>query len=249
MSELAPRSALVTGASRGIGLGIATMLAAQEFRLTLAARDDERLAAVADRLRSAGAPEVVAWPGDLADPSYPERLVAGHEDAFGSLDVLVLNAGVGTAGSVATYPLSRLDKTVSVNFRAPFALVQASLPLLRAAAAARPDLGARVVALASITGVYAEPGLAAYGATKAALRSFVATLNAEESGAGVSGTTIAPGYVETDMSAWIRQEIPGEQMIPVQDIVTIVAGLVALSARSVVPEIVVTRAGVPGYVA
>lgn len=242
-----PCSALVTGASRGIGLGIARMLAGRGHALTLGARDQGRLHEVAEDLRALGAPEVVVCPGDLADPAYPDALVDAHARAFARLDCLVLNAGVGTAGSLSTYPLARLDKTVAVNFRAPFALVQAALPLLRSAAEAAPDRGARVVALSSITGVYPEAGLAAYGATKAALRSLVATLNAEESGHGITGTSIAPGYVETDMSAWVTDQVPAARMIPVDDIVALVESLVALSARSVVAEVVVSRAGAPAF--
>lgn len=243
------RSALVTGASRGIGLGIARMLARRGHALTVGGRDGRRLDEAAAELRALGSPQVIACAGDLADPAYPGMLAAGHADAFSSLDCLVLNAGVGTAGPLVDYPLGRFDKSVAVNFRAPFVLVQAALPMLRAAAATDPGRGARVIALSSITGVYPEAGLAAYGATKAALRSLVATLNAEESGRGVSATAIAPGYVETDMSAWVTDQVPAEQMIPVADIVGLAESLVGLSGRSVIPEIVVSRAGAPGFVA
>jgi NAD(P)-dependent dehydrogenase (short-subunit alcohol dehydrogenase family) len=241
------RSALVTGASRGIGLGIAQLLAARDFALTVGARDEARLATAAGGLRRGGAPEVVTEPGDLADPTYLERLVAAHADAFGTLSCLVLNAGVGTAGDVADLPVHRFDKTVAVNLRSPFVLLQRCLPLLRAAAAADPDRGARVVVLSSITGVYAEPGLAAYGATKAALNSLVEAVNAEESGRGVTATAIAPAYVETDMSAWVRDRVPAERMVPVSDVVGLVDALVGLSARSVVPRLVISRAGTSGF--
>jgi NAD(P)-dependent dehydrogenase (short-subunit alcohol dehydrogenase family) len=247
MSEATGPSALVTGASRGIGLGIAEKLAARGYAVTVAARDEERLAAAARGLRDSGAPEVVTVPGDLADPAYPDRLVAAHAEAFGTLSCLVLNAGVGTAGDVADLPDHRLDKTVAVNFRAPFVLLRQSLPLLRAAAEADPARGARVVVLSSITGVYAERGLAAYGATKAALNSLVETLNVEESERGVSATAIAPAYVETDMSAWVRDRVPAERMIPVSDVVGLVDALVGLSARSVVPRLVISRAGTSGF--
>ena len=76
------------------------------------------------------------------------------------------------------------------------------------AATADRKRGARVIALASITGVYAEPGLAVYGASKAALISLMETLNAEESANGVMATAIAPAYVATDMSAWTADTIP-----------------------------------------
>lgn len=242
---MAERSALVTGASRGIGLGVAEMLAESGFALTISGRDPDRLSEVADRLGARGAPRVVTCAGDLADPEYPARLAAAHQD-LGDLDVLVLNAGVGTAGTIADYPMRRLEKTVTVNFTAPFVLLQSCLPMLRAAAASRPGSGARVVALASISGVQAEAGLAAYGATKAALISLVETLNAEESVNGITATAIAPGYVETDMSAWVTDRIPAEEMIPVEDIVRLVSCVVQLSARSVVPRMVVTRAAASG---
>lgn len=244
---MADRSALVTGASRGIGLGIARMLADRGYSLLLAARNGDGLKVVADELAGRGSPTVVTCAGDLADPDYPSRLAERHLTAFGSMSSLVLNAGVGTAGSVADFPTGRLDKTVAVNFRAPFLLLQRCLPLLREAASNDEWHGARVIVLSSITGVYAEAGLAAYGATKAALNSLVETLNAEESGRGVSATAIAPAYVETDMSAWVRDQVPGEEMIPVSDVVELVGALLGLSARSVVPRLVISRAGTSGF--
>ncbi|MCL2535328.1 MAG: SDR family oxidoreductase, partial [Nocardiaceae bacterium] len=124
-------SALITGASRGIGLGIAHRLAAQGYALTVTARDASRLDGVAADLRRAGAPDVVAVAADMAAPDTAETLAAAHADRFGSLRALVLNAGVGSAGAVGEYPMRRFDKTVAVNLAAPFALLQASLPLLR----------------------------------------------------------------------------------------------------------------------
>ena len=242
-------SALVTGASRGIGAGIAEDLARRGLALTVAGRDPERLAAVAGTLREAGAPDVVALAGDMADEAHLRELAAAHADRFGAMSVLVLNAGVGTAGSVAELPLRRFDKQVQVNLRAPFLLLQACLPLLRRHAAGHPERGARVLALASIAGVYAEPGLAAYGATKAALISLVDAVNAEESAGGVSATAIAPAYVETDMSAWTHDTVPPETMISVSDIVRLAGAVVDLSARAVVPRIVIARAGTTGYTA
>lgn len=241
------RTALVTGASRGIGRGIAERLAARGFGLTVAGRDPDRLAATAAALRRSGAAEVVTVAGDMADPTHPSQLAAAHAEAFEALSCLVLNAGVGTAGALGTLPMARFDKTVAVNLRAPFALLQQALPMLRAAAEADPGRGARVFALASITGVYAEAGLAAYGATKAAVVSLVETLNAEESAVGVMGTAVAPGYVETEMTEWIRDRVPATEMIPVDDVVHLVDAVVGLTARTVVPRLVLTRAGASPY--
>ena len=243
------QSALVTGASRGIGLGIARMLARRGYHLTISARDEVRLQLVAAELADLGAPRVVVVAHDLADDEAAAAVVGAHVQAYASMSVLVLNAGTGTAGSIGQLPLDRFDKTVRVNLRAPFAMLQASLPALRAAAAADPEHGSRVIALASIAGVHAEPGLAAYSATKAALLSLVDAVNREESARGVLATALAPGFVDTDMAAWVRDKIPPEQMIPVDDIVALVETLIALSRRSVIDQVVIGRAGAPGQTA
>lgn len=245
--DSASRTAIITGASRGIGLAIATLLARNGFALTITGRDADRLAQARTELEQAGAARVVTCAGDLADESHAGQIARVHRDAFGALDLLVLNAGVGTAGPIATYPMKRFDKTLSVNLRAPFVLVQESLPLLRIAAAATPDRGARIVAMSSLTGVFAESGLSVYGLTKAALISLVDTINAEESGNGVSATAFAPGFVDTDMSTWTKDTVAAESMIPADDIAQIVQTLTMLSARSVIPKIVVSRAGTAGF--
>jgi NAD(P)-dependent dehydrogenase (short-subunit alcohol dehydrogenase family) len=183
----------------------------------------------------------------MADADGIARLIGLHEDRFGILSALILNAGVGTAGAVADSSMHRFDKTVAVNLRAPLQLIQGALPMLRAGAKAAPARGAKVIALASITGVYAEAGLAVYGAAKAALISLIATLNAEESGNGITATTIAPGYVDTEMSSWIHDRIPSEDMLSVTDVVEMVDALLRLSSRAVVPNIVMSRAGTDGY--
>lgn len=242
-----PKTALITGATRGIGLGTATLLARQGYALTLTARDSERLDAVGIELRAAGAADIVTVAADMADGSGIERVLAAHAQRFDAMSALILNAGVGTAGPLADASMRRFDKTLSVNLRAPVQLIQGALPMLRAGAATDPEHGARVIALASMAGVYAESGLAIYGAAKAALISLIATLNAEESSNGVTATTIAPGYVDTEMSAWIHDRIPPERMLAVSDVVEMVDALLRLSARAVVPNIVMSRAGTDGY--
>lgn len=240
-------SALITGASRGIGLGIATRLARLGYGLTISARDRDALETVTQQLLAQGAPRVVPVVADLGDPEAAQVLATAHQQEFTTLRALILNAGVGTAGSIAEYPKRRFDKTVAVNFAAPFAILQSALPMLRAAAQLRPDSGAKVVAVTSITGTYAEAGLAAYGATKAALGSLIETLNLEESRNGVTGSNIAPAYVDTAMSDWIKDRIPAEAMLEINDIVELVDAVLRLSARAVLPKIVLSRAGASLY--
>ena len=239
--EIAP-SAMITGATGGIGRVIAGRLARAGYRLTLSGRDEAALAKLAGDLAGGGAgPQVVA--ADMSSEDDIRALARAHAGRFGSLDLLVLSAGTGTSGRIADYPMRRFDRQMTVNVRGPFALVQECLPALRRAAAARPARGSRVTAIASMTGIASEPGLAAYGAAKAALISLCQSVNAEESAAGVTATAIAPGYVDTEMSAWVHDRIDPAQMIPPADIADLVLALAQLSARSVIPLIAMSRAG------
>jgi NAD(P)-dependent dehydrogenase (short-subunit alcohol dehydrogenase family) len=236
----------VTGASRGIGRGIALELAQQGFGLTVSSRREEDLAALADVLGRSGAPEVVRAAADLSDRESLAAVVDRHRGTFGTIDVLVLAGGVGTGGPLQTLPASRVDKTLAVNLTSAIALVQHALPLLRAAAELHEEHGARVIALSSMSGVHPEPGLAVYGASKAALVSLMETLNAEESSTGVMATAIAPAYVATDMSSWVTDRIPIQTMIPVADVVAVVRMLVALGASTSLTRVVLSRSrGLP----
>jgi NAD(P)-dependent dehydrogenase (short-subunit alcohol dehydrogenase family) len=239
-------SALITGASRGIGLAVATRLAEQGYRLSITARDAEALDRTATALREAGSPDVVVFPCDMAHLDRVAELAAFHGKRFDTMDVLVLNAGVGTAGDVVDYPMKRLDKTVDVNLRAPFAILQGAIPLLRGAAVNNVN-GSRVIAMSSITGLHAERGLAAYGATKAALLALVDAVNLEEVANGVLATSIAPAFVDTDMSAWAHSQVPPSEMLPTRDVVTVVEMLLNLSPRSMISRIVLARSGTDGY--
>src|SRR5690606_21819539 len=102
---------------------------------------------------------------------------------------------------------------------------------------------AKVIAVASITGVYPEPELSAYGATKAALISLCETFNLEESEDGVSAMTIAPGYVATDMTDWLKDRIPKEEMITAADVAVVAHSVTQLSRYAVLPNVVLTRPG------
>jgi NAD(P)-dependent dehydrogenase (short-subunit alcohol dehydrogenase family) len=237
------RTALITGASRGIGRGVARELATQGFGLTVTSRKGQRLRELAADLLAAGAAEVVPVAADLADRDGVGAVVEAHESAFGTMNALVLSGGVGTAAPFADLPAGGVERTFAVNTLSAVAAIQHALPLLRKAAACDVESGARVVALASITGVVAEPRLAAYGASKAALISLIETLNAEESANGVMATAIAPGYVATDMSQWITAEIPADTMLQVSDVVEVVTMLLRLGRTASITRIVMTRSG------
>jgi 3-oxoacyl-[acyl-carrier protein] reductase len=235
-------SALVTGASGGIGRAIAEGLARAGFSLSLSGRRPGPLEEVARTVAGTGA-ETRIIAADMAAEEDVRRLARSHAAHYGSMDLLVLAAGFGTSGSIDGYPVQRFDRQVDVNVRAPFVLIQECLPALRNCAASRPERGARIVAIASLTGIVSEPGLAVYAATKAALISLCQSVNVEESAAGVTATAISPGYVDTDMSTWVHDRIDPGDMIEPDDISELVLALTRLSARAVVPSIVVARRG------
>jgi 3-oxoacyl-[acyl-carrier protein] reductase len=241
------KSALITGASRGIGRGIAESLAKDGYGLTITSRTEGALRATADDLRRLGAPSVVHRAADMADITKLDTLVALHEAEFDAMDALIINAGVGTAGRIESIDRRRVEKMFTVNFHACLALVQASLPVLKRAVTEDPSTCARVVALASSTGVYVEHGLAGYGASKAALISLMEALNLEESGNGIGATAIAPGYVETDMSAWATSKIPAEAMIRIEDVVGVVRMILNLRRTASITKVVMTRSGGSSY--
>jgi 3-oxoacyl-[acyl-carrier protein] reductase len=235
-------SALITGSSRGIGFGVARRLAERGFSLTIAGRDDARLAGIADDLLARGATAVGWLAGDILDDDYLARLVAQHGERHGGIGALITNAGAGSAGAIADFHPKRFDKQFATNLRSAFVLVQQALPLLRSAAAGSPS-GAKVVAMASMTGFYAEPQLAAYGAAKAGLISLCRSINLEENANGVQATAVAPGYVDTAMSEWKEGVLESSEMITVDDVVEVVDMCLRLSRRAVVPEVIVARSG------
>jgi len=234
--------ALVTGASRGIGRTIAEQLVADGFDLTISSRQPDILAKVRDELRAAGG-KIVAVSADMAVESDVDVLAEAHLGNFASLDLLVLCAGVGSAGEIASYPIHRFDKQIAVNVRSPFLLVQRMLPTLRATADLEPERGAKIVALASITGMVAESDLAAYGASKAALISLCESIIIAEAQNGVTATAISPGYVDTDMSGWVHDRIAADVMIRATDIAVLVSAIARMSRYAAVPNIAVTRPG------
>ena len=222
------RAALVTGGSSGIGLAIARMLRDEGFGLTLASRRAEKVEAAAAEL---GAEAIAADVGNEEDCA---RLVAAHRERFGRLDVLVNSAGVGIAGNIEDLPAKHFDLQVGVNLRGLFLVTQAAIPLLR-------ESHGWIVNLASIAGTLPTPGLATYGATKAAVIALTRSLNEELDGDGVRAIAICPGFVDTPMAEW--SGLAGDEMIQPEDCAEVVRMLLRLTPRARIPQVVIERAG------
>ena len=222
------RAALVTGGSSGIGLAIARVLQDEGFDLTLVSRRAEKVEAAAAEL---GATAIAA---DVSKVEDCERLVAEHRERYGRLDMLVNSAGVGIAGTVDSLPAKHLDLQLGVNLRGLFLVTQAAIPLLR-------ESRGWIVNLASIAGTLPTPGLATYGATKAAVISLTRSLNEELDGAGVRACAICPAFVDTPMAEW--SGIPADQMIRPEDCAEVVRMLLRLGPHARVPQVVIEGTG------
>jgi NAD(P)-dependent dehydrogenase (short-subunit alcohol dehydrogenase family) len=197
-----PRTALVTGASKGLGEVVATFLARAGYELVLTARRSEPLEEVARRLGAHT--RLIAIPGDVSDPAHRTALArAAHE--LGGLDVLVNNAselGPSPMPALAEYPLDALERVFRVNVVSPIALVQELLPSLR-------ERRGLVVNISSDAAVGAYAGWGGYGASKAALDLVSRTLADELGQDGVSVVAIDPGDLRTDMH---QAAFPGEDI-------------------------------------
>ena len=204
------------------------MLRENGFALTLAARTRAKVDVAAKTL---GAHAVAA---DVANEEDCRRLVDEHRKQYGRLDVLVNSAGIGIAGPVSELPTKHLDVQLQVNLRGLMLVTAAALPMLR-------EARGLVVNLASIAGTTASPMLPVYGATKAAVIQFTATINRGEQEHGVRATAISPGFVDTPMTDFAS--VPKEEMIRPEDCAEIVRLLLRLSPHARVPHVVVERVG------
>jgi NAD(P)-dependent dehydrogenase (short-subunit alcohol dehydrogenase family) len=237
---MADRAAIVTGASSGIGLAVARMLGEEGYAVTAAARRPDKLSGAVEELKSAGM-EVEEVAGNMADEDDIKRVVAAHKERFGRLDVLVNNAGVGVGATADAHETKRVDLQLAVNLRAIILFYRECVELLRAAASEHRN--AVVVNLSSISGKSGQPWLSVYSATKAAVIGYTQAMNKELNGDGVKSVALCPGFVETPMTEFVREQVRAEDMIRVEDIAEGVRFVLKTSPNCVIPEIVFQRPG------
>ena len=234
------RAALVTGASSGIGLAIAEVLGEEGHGLTVASRRPEKLAAAVEELRGKGY-EVEEVAANLTAEEDVQRVVAAHRKRYGRLDVLVNSAGVGIGAPLADIQTKRADMQLDVNLRAIILFYRECADLLRAAGAEHGN--ALVVNLSSIAGKSGAAWLSVYSATKAAVIGWSQAMNKELNGEGVKSVALCPGFVDTPMTEFVREQVSPDDMIKPADIGEAVRWLLKLSPTCVVPEIVFQRPG------
>lgn len=195
MFDLSGKTALVTGGSRGIGRAAAEALAKQGARVVLTyARGREAAEAVAQSIREQGG-QAQAEALDIADLERTEAAVEAIVKRIGQLDILVANAGVSIDALLLRLKESDLDTLLNVNVKGAIACARAALkPMMRARAG-------RIVFVSSVVGQMGNAGQVGYAATKAALFGVTKSLAREYASRNITVNALAPGYVETDMTA------------------------------------------------
>jgi NAD(P)-dependent dehydrogenase (short-subunit alcohol dehydrogenase family) len=234
------RAAIVTGASRGIGLALAEALGDEGYALTISARKPDTLEQTAERLRDKGY-EVEHVAANMADEDAIRSVVERHRERFGRLDVLVNNAGVGIGAAVGEHQTKFVDMQLAVNLRAIVLFYRECADMLRAAGAEHRN--AVVVNMSSIAGKSGQPWLSVYSATKAAVVGYTQAMNKELNGDGVKSVAFCPGFVDTDMTDFIKETVDAADMMRPEDIAEALRFILRLSPACVVPEIVFQRPG------
>jgi short-subunit dehydrogenase len=234
------RAAIVTGASRGIGFALADALGEEGYGLTVSARKPDTLVEAAEQLRAKGY-EVEHVAATMADEDAIREVVARHRDRFGRLDVLVNNAGVGIGAAADEHRTKFVDMQLDVILRAIVLFYRECAEMLRVAGAVHRT--ALVVNMATLACKAPQPWLSVYSATKAAVVAYTSAMNKELNAAGVKSVAFCPGFVDTDMSEFVKESIPAEEMLRTSDVAEALRFLLRLSPNCVIPEIVFQRPG------
>jgi NAD(P)-dependent dehydrogenase (short-subunit alcohol dehydrogenase family) len=237
---MAERAAIVTGASSGIGLAIARVLAEEGHGVTMAARRPEKLQGAVQGLLEDGL-DVHGVPASLSEEDEIDRVVSSHRERYGRLDVLVNNAGVGIGAPLAEIQTKHLDMQLAVNLRSIVLFYRECLPMLQQAGAQHAN--ALVVNMSSISGKQGEAWLSVYSATKHGVVGFTEAMNKELGSQGIKSTAFCPAFVDTPMTDFAKAHVKAQDMIRPQDIAEAVRYLLRISPACAIPEMMFRRPG------
>ncbi len=240
------RNVLVTGGSKGLGLGIAIKLASQGFRvMVLARRDTEALAAA----RVSATPgEVHFRPFDLADTDAIAGIVKSLHTEFGPFYGLVNNAGLGTGGLLSAMPNHEIERLIRLNVTAPMTVTKY---VVRSMMAGGAKDGGRIVNISSVVAATGYSGLSVYSATKSSLVGFTKALGRELGPLGITVNSVAPGFIATDMTHGLTEpqriaidrRSALKRMAEVSDIAAAVGYLFSEDGRNITATVMTVDAG------
>jgi 3-oxoacyl-[acyl-carrier protein] reductase len=234
---------IVTGGSRGLGLGMARALSAAGYGVVAVARkESEELAAL---MRESGRGPVHFRPVDLADVAGIPEFVKRLRREFGSFHGLVNNAGLGTGGLLASMPDAQIERLVRLNTLSPVLMTKYVVRSMMA------DGGGRIVNVSSIVSFTGYSGLSVYSATKASLVGFTRSLAREVGRVGVTVKPVAPGFVDTEMTeelgsqqrAKIMRRSALGRLVAVEDVANAVEFLLSDKAKNITGTVLTVDAG------
>ena len=243
MTDLRDRVAFVTGASRGIGRAIAVRLAAAGVAVAACAREDH-VRGVVDEIVAAGG-RAEALSADVTSAASLKAAVRAALDRFGRIDILVNNAGIARDQLLVRMKAEEWDAVIATNLTAAFTCTQAVLrPMLR-------QRWGRVINVGSVVGQSGNPGQVNYAASKAGLIGFSKALAHEVAARGITVNVVAPGFIETDMTAALGKgarealaaRIPAGRLGRPEDVAAAVCYLAADEASYITGQVIGVNGG------
>jgi 3-oxoacyl-[acyl-carrier protein] reductase len=239
--DLSGRTALVTGSTRGIGRAIAESLAASGARVAVVGRDEARSREAADAISD----QARGFACDVGDPTSVTSLVEAVEREFGAIDILVNNAGLTRDNILFRIKDEDWDAVLDTNLRGAFVAIRA------ASRGMMKRRWGRIISIASVVGLVGNKGQANYAASKAGLIGMTKSVAKELASRNVLANVVAPGYIETDMTAAIADEVKAAlfAQIPLgrlgtpQDIASLVTFLSSESAAYITGQTFVVDGG------
>jgi NAD(P)-dependent dehydrogenase (short-subunit alcohol dehydrogenase family) len=222
MGKLDGRIALITGASRGIGRGIAEGFAAEGASVILAARSEEQLTALARSLAESGT-EALALAADVTDEQQVKDVFQKAMERFHRLDILVNNAGIFDGGAIDELSVETWDRVMAVNLRGPFLCTREAFPIMKAQG------GGRIINIGSISAQRVRPQSAPYSTSKHGLWGLTQVTALEGRQHGITCSCVHPGNTDVETLSEVRRQLK-EPVMAVADLVTAIVAMAALPA-------------------
>jgi len=228
------KTAIVTGATKGIGKAIALRLASMGYEMVLVGRNKKELSGLKTEIERSGR-QCLTVSADLQDERSYEKIIAETMDSFGQIDVLVNNAGLALSAKISETDIETWDNIFKVNARAPFFLSKAAIPFLK------KSENPLIINIGSVVGFKGYPDQGAYSSSKHALAGFTKVLAKEVQELGIKVHLISPGGVNTEMVQQMRPDIDHSQLIQPEEIAELVEFIVTRKGKGTIDHLYIRR--------